>query len=276
MRLTACLPTDLLARLRAALPAGYRLTAVESWVAVRHALERAEADVVVVDPRRASDAAGLGGGSGTVPVIVYTAFTPSAIRLALSIGGAGVRDIILQDMDDSPCQLRQTVDRIAATLMGERVLALLEPRLAHISPEAADAIRQAVRRPTAFRDVAELCAAVNVPSQTLRRWLRRVGLASPRVLLTTARGAWAYHHIRQRTAPIKVIAGRAGYERPRDLAKHVRVLMGRSAMALRHTTPEELLALLSRHLLLEPQGPEPPATLLAPTLRTREARSALR
>lgn len=256
MLITACLPADLLARLREAIGDGYDVRVAGTWGALQStAFQGVGARILVIDPQLApddalrSDPLRLAWARG-LPTLVYTAFTPTAIRRAMAASAAihtQAIGIAMRGHDDSALHLRHLVDRIAAHAVGEQAAALIEARLLDAPGPVRDALHAALATPTKFRTVDALASTMGVPAQTLRRWTRQIHVAGPKLILTVGRVVWAHHYLRTRGIPVHVLAQRLSYESPRDLARHVRRLLG--------VTPRQLRDLDERTLLeqLEPQ-----------------------
>lgn len=240
----ACLPPDLLTRLRQALDVGHRVLAVDEWTQVRSAWEGSRDATLVLDPREApAESLSLSWADG-IPTVLYTAFTPSAMRLVLAasaeMGGTDV-EVALRGQDDSPAHIRSMVDRTSASALAERLAQLIGLRLSEVPEPIGIALLAAVRTPLRFRNVEDLAAATGYPQHTLRRWSRRATIGSPKRLLTAGRILWAYYYLRVRSATVRDIVERLGYESQRDLARHVRQLIGTTIMGLRQLDEPTLL-----------------------------------
>jgi methylphosphotriester-DNA--protein-cysteine methyltransferase len=238
--ITACLPIDLLARLREAIGDGYEVRIAGSWGALQStAATGVGSRLLVLDPQLA-------------PEDVLRLEWACAIRRAMA-ASAAVRTqaiaLALRGHDDSPTHLRYLVDRLAAHAVGERAARLLEPRLVDAPYPVRVALHSALATPTRFRTVDALAETVGIPAPTLRRWTRRVHVAGPKLILTVGRVVWAHHYIRTRRVPLHVLAQRLSYESPRDLARHVRRLLGVTPLKLRDMDEGDLLEQLEPRLL---------------------------
>ena len=245
----ACLPPDLLVRLRQAVATRATLSAVDDWEQLEDAWLAAPGSVLVLDPRMAPPGARPTWALG-VPTVLYTALSPEAIRVALAMGAVlhSTVSIAFRGHDDTPPQLRHLVDVTLLAGLGEQLAELLASRLRALPARGEAALREALRHPERYRTVEALAEHAGVAPQRLRRWTREAGMLSPKRLLLVGRVVWAYHYLRNRSATLRAIATRLGYAEPRDLARHVRRATGWLPRELALVDETELLARLQQFL----------------------------
>ena len=245
----ACLPPDLLVRLRQAIESRARLSAAEDWEQLEDTWHQAPGGVLVLDPRMAPPGSRPAWALG-IPTVLYTALSPEAIRGALAMCAAlqSPVSIAFRGHDDTPPQLRHLIDVAMLAGLSERVGHLLAPRLRALPARGEAALLDALRHPERYRTVESLADHAGVAPQRLRRWTREAGMISPKRLLLVGRVVWAYHYLRNRSATLRVIATRLGYTEPRDLARHVRRATGWLPRDFVQIDEEELLARLGRYL----------------------------
>src|SRR5215210_1926065 len=107
----ACLPPDLLVRLRQAIASRARLSVAEEWELLEETWRAAPGSVLVLDPRMAPPGVRPAWALG-VPTVLYTALSPEAIRGALVMSAAlkSAVSIAFHGHDDTPPQLRHLLD----------------------------------------------------------------------------------------------------------------------------------------------------------------------
>jgi AraC-like DNA-binding protein len=248
-RVIACLPPDLLVRLRQAIAMRACLSVAEEWEQLEGTWLRAPAGILVIDPRMAPLDSRPVWALG-IPTVLYTALSPEAIRSALAMCATmhSSVSIAFRGHDDTPPQLRHLVDVALLAGISERLAHQLAPRLRTLPARGEAALLEALRNPEKYRTVESLADHAGVAPQRLRRWTREAGMISPKRLLLVGRVVWAYHYLRNRSATLRAIAAKLGYAEPRDLARHVRRATGWLPRDLARVDEPELLAQLQRFL----------------------------
>ena len=119
-----------------------------------------------------------------IPAIAYTAYTREAMRALLPLARSGVQQVVLRGFDDTPERLRDLIEQTGARILGQRLLAVLVPRLeqAWAPIEMVDAITRLFHSPQSFRTVPHLAAAAGRQRGMLDRWLRRAGPAPAKAI----------------------------------------------------------------------------------------------
>jgi AraC-like DNA-binding protein len=245
----ACLPPDLLVRLRQAIAMRACLSVAEEWERLEETWLRTPAGILVIDPRMAPPGSRPVWALG-IPIVLYTALSPEAIRSALAMNATmhSSVSIAFRGHDDTPPQLRHLVDVALLAGISERLAHQLAPRLRTLPARGEAALLEALRSPEKYRTVESLADHAGVAPQRLRRWTREAGINSPKRLLLVGRVVWAYHFLRNRSATLRAIAAKLGYAEPRDLARHVRRATGWLPRDLARVDEPELLAQLQRFL----------------------------
>jgi hypothetical protein len=266
VHVAARLPPASMARLRAVLSPDEQLIEIADWRALHHVLRSRPIDLMVLDPRASvgetlpldvaeepSPLLTLLTEFRSVPAILYTSHTREGLRAVLPLARAGVHQVIFRGFDDSRDRLRALLDEVAASVLGERLLAELLPRLAaaNAPAEVVEAIARLFRAPQAFRSVHQLAAVAGRRRGQLDRWMVRAGLAPAKALMIAARVAWTHHYLRAPGNRFKTLALRLGYRDTVGLGRHVRWITGMTATELRRggITPDELLPILLRRLV---------------------------
>ena len=134
-------PAASLARLRAALATDDELVEVDDWTALHHALRSQPIDLIVIDPRAVGQEPSayderepsalltLLTEFRSVPAILYSTHTRDGLRAVLPLARSGVHQVVFRGFDDTRERLRALLDQVAASLLGERLLEVIAPRL---------------------------------------------------------------------------------------------------------------------------------------------------
>jgi hypothetical protein len=263
VHVAAYLPPGSLARLRAVLSADDALTDVEDWSALSRLLRTQPIDLIVVDPR-------LGRGETThddhepsllltlltefrsVPVVLYSSHTREGLRAVLPLVRSGAYQVIFRGFDDTRERLRALLDQVAASVLGERLLAVVLPRLEAVEApaEVVQAIARLFRAPQAFRTVHQLAAVTGRRRGMLDRWMHRAGLAPAKVMMLAARVAWTHHYLRAPGSRLKALALRLGYADTVPLGRHVKWMTGFTVTRIRReVSGDDLFEILTRRVV---------------------------
>lgn len=264
VHVAARLPPASLGRLRAVLDADDELIAVADWAELHQALRSQPIDLMVLDPRSGDDGPGphdegepsplltLLTEFRSVPAILYASYTRDGLRAVLPLARSGAHQVIFRGFDDTRERLRALLDEVAASLLGERLLAVILPRLAAVGApeEVVQAVARLYRAPQAFRTVHQLAAITGRQRGQLDRWMQKAELAPTKVVMLAARVSWAYHYLRAPGNRFKTLALRLGYPDSVGLGRHVKWMTGKTPSQLRREVDaDELLAMLQRRLV---------------------------
>lgn len=264
VHVAARLPAASLARLRAALATDDELVEVDDWTALHHALRSQPIDLIVIDPRAVghepsayderepSALLTLLTEFRSVPAILYSAHTRDGLRAVLPLARSGAHQVVFRGFDDTRERLRALLDQVAASLLGERVLEVIVPRLVSVGAptEVVQAVARLYRAPPAFRTVHQLATVAGRQRGQLDRWMLKAGLAPTKVVMLAARVAWTYHYLRAPGNRFKTLALRLGYPDVVGLGRHVKWMTGLTPTQLRRSVGEdELITALLRRIL---------------------------
>jgi AraC-like DNA-binding protein len=264
VHVAARLPAASLARLRGALATDDELVEVDDWTALHHALRSQPIDLIVIDPRAAGDERSafderepsplltLLTEFRSVPTILYSAHTRDGLRAVLPLARSGVHQVVFRGFDDSRERLRALLDQVAVSLLGERLLEVILPRLVSVGApaEVVQAVARLYRAPPAFRTVHQLATVAGRQRGQLDRWMLKAGLAPTKVVMLAARVAWTHHYLRAPGNRFKTLAFRLGYADTVALGRHVKWMTGMTPTQLRRgVDADQLLALLVRRVL---------------------------
>jgi len=264
VHVAARLPAASLARLRGALATDDELVEVDDWTALHHALRSQPIDLIVIDPRAGGDERSafderepsplltLLTEFRSVPTILYSAHTRDGLRAVLPLARSGVHQVVFRGFDDTRERLRALLDQVAVSLLGERLLEVILPRLVSVGApaEVVQAVARLYRAPLAFRTVHQLATVAGRQRGQLDRWMLKAGLAPTKVVMLAARVAWTYHYLRAPGNRFKTLALRLGYPDVVGLGRHVKWMTGMTPTQLRRSIgADELIATLLRRIV---------------------------
>jgi AraC-like DNA-binding protein len=264
VHVAARLPPASLARLRAVLSVDDELVEVADWAELQHALRSQPIDLMVIDPRSDDDDSSAFDESEpsplltlltefrSVPTILYSTHTREGLRAVLPLARSGVHQVIFRGFDDTRERLRAILDHVAASLLGERLLEVILPRLVSVGApaEVVQAVARLYRAPPAFRTVHQLATVAGRQRGQLDRWMLKAGLAPTKVVMLAARVAWTYHYLRAPGNRFKTLALRLGYPDVVGLGRHVKWMTGMTPTQLRRSVgTDELIVTLLRRIV---------------------------
>ncbi len=253
MKVMALLPPVLLTHARAALAPRHRILTVRTLTDADRMLRDADPDVILIDPL----AAGRGSIAMTMehwqqaygtPVVIYTTVSPRAMRGLLDLGQAGIRALVLAGYDDQPDRLCALVDAQPSLLFSQQFLARLDGALRRLPRPLAHAVTWLFRTPHDVHSTTHLARAVGMEPRSVERWTRRVGLATPSLLVAVARVVRACYFLRASTVSMFDAAQRVGYRTPRSLTIRLLATTGLSLRRVRRVPTRELFDRVERHL----------------------------
>jgi hypothetical protein len=261
VHVAAHLPAGSLARLRGVLSADDELIEVADWSALSTVLRTQPVDLIVVDPRIGRDTTHddrepsllltLLTEFRSVPAVLYSSHTREGLRAVLPLARSGAYQVIFRGFDDTRERLRALLDQVAASVLGERLLAVVLPKLEAVEApaEVVESIARLFRSPQAFRTVHQLAAVAGRRRGMVDRWMHRAGLAPAKVMMLAARVAWTYHYLRAPASRLKTLALRLGYADTVPLGRHVKWMTGLTVTTIRReVSADELYEILLRRI----------------------------
>ena len=253
MHVVAFLPRNLLIHLRVVLGDAHSL-GVATGPAELHSLLRGETvDLIIVDPaqqdgQHADDVESIIASHPTLPVIVYTALAPNAMRMVVQLARLGVHNVVLNRFDDEPRRFLELIERVPAHPLAELMLQELATPLRLLPVVVARAIEQLFRSPAGVKNSQELARLAGMASRSLYRHMLPAGL-QPRHLIVCARLLRAYTLLRAPGSRLKEISSKLGYADPDTLSKLMTKWTGLAPKDIRIAVPPELFVrLLADHL----------------------------
>jgi AraC-like DNA-binding protein len=188
----------------------------------------------------------------SVPAILYSAHSREGLRAVLPLARSGAHQVIFRGFDDTRDRLRGLLDQVTAGVLGERILAVVLPRLESASApaEMVQAVARLFRAPQAFRTVHQLAAVSGRRRGQLDRWMLKAGLAPAKMLMLAARVAWTFHYLRAPGNRFKTLALRLGYVDTAALGRHVKWMTGMTPSQIRRgVTADTVFEILLRHVV---------------------------
>ncbi len=252
MNILACVPAELLTRLRADCDGAHRVYAALDWEDVAGAVERHPVDVIVVDPRFGSPATltlapvlELRRIYPATPFVIYTTLDAKTLPAIVTLSLSGINQLIIADVDDHPLQLCAIFERQPGVRVSDSLALALAPHLSQLPPDVASALERVIHTPAAFDSVPDFAAAAKVSRRTIYRECERAALASPREILAAARALRAYALLREGDMAIEDVAEALGFSSPHHLAKIMRWASGMTtARARARIAPDEFVQMI--------------------------------
>jgi AraC-like DNA-binding protein len=269
VHVAARLPPPSLGRLRAVLGSDDELIVVGDWAELHRVLRTQPIDLMVLDPDSGEGGPGPHDESEpsplltlltefrTVPSILYATYTRDGLRAVLPLARSGAYQVVFRGFDDTRERLRSLLDEVAASLLGERLLAVILPRLTAVGApeEVVQAVARLYRAPQAFRTVHQLAAIAGRQRGQLDRWMLKAGLAPTKVVMLAARVSWTHHYLRAPGNRFKTLALRLGYPDTVGLGRHVKWMTGMTPSQLRRgVSADQLLAILLQRVVRRPRS----------------------
>jgi AraC-like DNA-binding protein len=253
VHVVALLPRQLLAHLRTVLGDTHVLHAATDPAELHSLLSTDAADLLIVDPAlREGQFAGaieeIIARHQSLPAIVYTTLSPTAVRLMVTLARLGVQHVVLNRFDDEPRRFLDLIERLPAHPMAELMLQELAAPMRALPIVVARAIEQLFRSPARVKNSQELARLAGMAPRSLYRHMMPAGL-QPRHLIVCARLVRAYSLLRAPGSRLKEISAKLGYADPDTLSKLLHDWTGRPPKEIRRAVPPELFVrLLAEHL----------------------------
>jgi AraC-like DNA-binding protein len=246
MHVVARLSDYLLTQLRTALARDHTLHAVPTWGDLGGVFRGRAVDVAVLEPTpvgpdELAPLLRLLASHPAVPVIVYTSVSPAAMRVTVELARRGVHHVVFRGIDDAPGRFRALMQDLADTSWRSTLWSWVERRVARAPAPLERAVRELFNAPHQFSDVSDLANASGLTRRTVERWLTRVGIASAKLLVVSARVERAHHLMRSSSSDVATVAERVGYSSPRLFARQVALVTGWPPTALRYAVTNDVL-----------------------------------
>jgi len=234
------------------------------WDEVQALIRRKPVSLLVLDPyadraNRVDDIVTLLQQFPSTPVIVYTEFTPPALRVLTLLAQYGLQETLLFQIDDDCARLSRLLTRLATLPLVLRLLHEVRSERSRLTPQLADALDDLFKRPHAYASGRDLVLVSQTPLTSLYRAFIEAGFAPPKQLFIAARVLHAVVYVRDPGSTVRQVAEKVGYQHPRVLTQHTLAVFGRRPSELRDTSDDEALPPLLRWTRLSHPGQDDPA-----------------
>jgi hypothetical protein len=173
-------------------------------------------------------------------IVLYTRLsTPAVARRIATFSRAGSCWLILADSEDSPAALRRPLHQAATADFRLQVVALLASPLLDAPPLLAFALTQEFLGPSTGIAGKQLALAAGMDRRSVERWLRRIGLGSPKVALSAAHLVRAFPRLIDPWVPLHVVAREHGFTSVRTLSRQCMLIFGLSPQLVRASVRQE-------------------------------------
>jgi AraC-like DNA-binding protein len=254
----AAVPEIQVHRLRRAGGDRFRFVPAARWGDVVDLICREPVELAVVDPMLSGEARSqeierLRLLFPSLPVMLYTTFTPTVAPVLLALGRQGVREVVFSRFDDHPDALRTALEREHARACSQQLLDQIARAFGPLRPEIRWVLETALRAPAGVQTVEQLATSAGVGRRTCERWFIRAGMPSPRHFLAAARVLYAHRLLQDPGFTVEDVASRLGYSQVKTLQLHARLYLGLTAGEMRLSlTPDAALEHVVRRFLTLP------------------------
>ena len=247
-------------RLRRAAGPRFSFVPAGHWGDLVDLICRQPIEMVVVDPLlsgepRSQEIERLRLLFPSLPVLLYTTFTPGLAPVLLALGRQGVQEVVFCRLDDHPDGLRAALEREQARASSQQLLDQIAAAFAPLRSEIRWVLESALRAPEDVQTVEQLATSAGVGRRTCERWFMRAAMPSPRHFLAAARELYAHRLLQDPGFTVENVASRLGYSQVRTLQQHARLYLGLTAGEMRLSlTPDTALQLVVRRFLTLPHA----------------------
>jgi methylphosphotriester-DNA--protein-cysteine methyltransferase len=260
MLVLAAVPPTQVFRLRQAAPRRFEFVPVNRWGDVLETIRSQPVEMGVVDPllsgeARSQEIERLRLLFPSLPLILYTTFTPSLAPVLLALGRQGLREVRFCRIDDHADGLRAALEREQARVCSRWLIDQIAAAVEPLPSEVRWVLEAALRSPEEVQTVRQLAALAGVGRRTCERWFVRAGMPSPRHFLAAARVLYAHRLLQDPGFTVEDVAKRLGYSQVRTLQQHARLYLGLTAGEMRLSlTPETALERVVNRVLALPHA----------------------
>jgi AraC-like DNA-binding protein len=246
-------------KLRRAVAPRFVVVRAGAWDSVLTTIRTRPVEIAVVDPllsgeARSQEIERLRVLFPSLPLVLYTSFTPQVATVLLSLGKRSIRHVVISRFDDHPEGLRKVIEDEEMHATSHCLLKQIADRLAPLPQELRWVLEEALRTPGEVQTIQQVAARARVDRGTCARWFARAGLPSPRHFLAAARVLYAHRLLQDPGFTVEDVAERLGYAQVKTLQQHARTYLGLTAGEMRLSlSPDEA----TRHIIegfLTPAG----------------------
>ena len=162
-------------------------------------------------------------------VAVYAALTPAGVQGALDFARTTGATVLFQSPEDDPVSLARAIISIPEPSFVRQLLDGIRPRLANLPARLATAVEDLFVDDATVGTPKALARRASIARRSVDRWLDRVGIESPRLLVAVPAVLRAVTLLRETDMPLRRIAQLSGYASARRLRFHLLELTGSGA-----------------------------------------------
>jgi AraC-like DNA-binding protein len=184
-------------------------------------------------------------------VALVSQHDPGAIEMLLRLGASGVRQVVDVTSPAGWSRLRQVVGR-PATRAVARIQAPILGSIAEAPPDARMFVEAMIRLAPDVPTVTALAAQLSVRPSTLMSRFARAGLPSPKNYLAAIRLLHAAFLFETAGLSVADVAYRLEYSSPQSFGRHLRAMLGLTALEFRRRFPFPVALERFVALMMEP------------------------
>ena len=173
------------------------------------------------------------GATPAAVVVLYTRSDPGSFQASLPFVRAGITDVVLAGVNDSPMRLARLLQELETRQPMSPLFTALRPQLERLPCAVADAVALLFRQPARLRSVDDLAHHSGVSRRTLFRSLKGAGITSARLLVAASRVSAAHQLLRDPKRTVAETASLLGYSSPDQLREHFVALTGHAPAVAR-------------------------------------------
>lgn len=188
---------------------------------------------------------------GIPTVAILSQHDPGSTEMLLRLGASGVRQVVDVTSPAGWSRLRQAVGQ-PATRAAARIQAPILEALGQAPPAARLFMEAMIRLAPETPTVAALAERLYVRPSTLMSRFARAGLPSPKNYLAAIRLLHAAHLFESAGLSVADVAYRLEYSSPQSFGRHLRAMLGVTALEFRRRFPFPVALERFVRLMMEP------------------------
>ena len=190
---------------------------------------------------------------GIPTVALLSQHDAGSTEMLLRLGASGVRQVVDVTSPAGWSRLRQVVGQ-PATRAAARIQGPILEALAAAPPDTRLFVEAMIRLAPDTPTVAALAERLYVRPSTLMSRFARAGLPSPKNYLAAVRLLHAAHLFESGGLSVADVAYRLEYSSPQSFGRHLRAMLGVTALEFRRRFPFPVALERFVHLMIEPYG----------------------
>jgi len=250
MVLIAFLPSPSLVRLRRIF-SSEEVRSARGWAELRSLIVQQDVAAAVIDPSadgsyNVEAAVEVLRTRPLVPVFAYVAPTGANLRAVLQLSRHGLEDAFLSSGSGHNQNWRIALERASTTRLAYALLNAMEARIGQLPFNLGRTIADLFERPHHYDSAADMAREARIGTRCLYRNFERVGLGTPKKLLTVAKVVRGYSLLLGSSAPLTQVSYKLRYSHPGSFAQATAAIFRCSPSKLRENPNSDEILL---HLL---------------------------